>query len=150
MKPVEYTPEQQAFIDAHPHISPTDEKQPSNRFIPIEGVTKVPHTHVAVRTGAMHKTGFMKPIRSESLETIDGHEWELFSVNYIGMVKDQGYLWGMFVEGIGAFNVMVPIEHVRKLTAQEREAWSQKRLGMYGSHTGKQSGVFDSGVKSEA
>lgn len=145
----EHTPEQQALIDAHPWICPTKDMT-SSPFDCIEGVTKVPHAHVAVRKGAIAKIMFLIPIHSADLERVDDYDWELFTVNYVGMVKDQVYVWGSFAEGIGMFHVMVPAEHIRKLTVKEREIWSKKRLGMYGSHSGNLSDVYESGVEKEA
>ena len=50
--------------------------------------------------------------------------------------KGRAWVWGMFVEGIGAFNVMVAAEHVRDLTDAERAYYSGRTMGMYGSHSG--------------
>ena len=108
---------------------------------------KVHNEHYATR-GACHKImSYMKPIQSKHLDRTDDHEWELFHASHRGTIDGVEYLWGMFVEGLGMFNVMVPVELSRPLTASEREAWSKVRLGMYGAHTGNLSYTFDSGVK---
>ena len=150
----EYTPEQQAFIDQHPHRDPTvfpEVWTPEGYLKCLPGVARVEKgEHVAVKIASVHKsTPYYEVIHSKDLEHIGGHDWELFTVSHIGMIGDQVYIWGMFVEGLGAFNQMVPIHHMRKLLPQEREAWSKKRLGLYGSHSGNLSYTVDAGVKSE-
>lgn len=103
--------------------------------------------HYATR-GSCHKImAYMQPFHSAHLERTDGHDWELFRASHRGTIDGVEYLWGMFVEGLGLFNVMVPVELSRSLTATEREAWSKVRLGMYGSHSGNLSYTLDSGVK---
>ncbi|BAG41505.1 hypothetical protein [Ralstonia phage phiRSL1] len=102
--------------------------------------------HYAVR-GACHKLlPYLTPCHSQYLEHTDGHDWELYRASHRGTVDGVEYLWGMFVEGLGMFNVMVPVELARPLTAAEREAWSKVKLGMYGSHSGKLSYTMPSGV----
>src|ERR1700751_2761573 len=89
---------------------------------------KVNNEHYATR-GACHKImSYMKPIQSKHLDRTDDHEWELFHASHRGTIDGVEYLWGMFVEGLGMFNVMVPVELSRPLTASEREAWSKVRL----------------------
>ena len=136
------------YLAAYPWISPTIEYR--NKFIPIEGVHKVEeHKHVLVSTGATHKTiDFFNPINSNDIEKIDGKDWELFSVSHEGEIDGVKYYWGMFVEGLGWFNVQVVQEHCRELLPQEREVWSKKTLGMYGSHSGNLSYTLPSGIKS--
>lgn len=102
--------------------------------------------HYATR-GACHKiVPYMQPIHSKHLEKVDGHDWELFHAHYRGTIDGVEYLWGMFVEGMGFFHVMVPVSLARPLTAAEREAWSKVTLGMYGSHSGNLSYTLPSGV----
>jgi hypothetical protein len=102
--------------------------------------------HYAVR-GACHKLmSYLGGIHSAHLERIDDHDWELFHASHRGTIDGVDYLWGMFVEGLGLFNVMVPFELARPLTTAEREAWSKVQLGMYGSHSGNLSYTFQSGV----
>ena len=128
------------FVSKYPWVDPT-RGYPDNTL--IAGVHSC-NVHVAVRTGAAHKAiPFMQPVHSAHLERIDGHDWELFGAG----LTDGVYMWGMFVEGLGMMNVMVPIEFTRPLLAAEREAWSKVTLGMYGSHTGKHSYNFPSGVQ---
>lgn len=103
--------------------------------------------HYAVR-GSCHKLlEHMESIHSEHLERVDGHEWELFHASHRGTIDGVEYLWGGFVEGLGMFHVMVPVELSRPLLPAEREAWSKVTLGMYGSHSGTLSYRMPSGVK---
>jgi hypothetical protein len=51
----------------------------------------------------------------------------------------------MFVEGLGFVDVMVPIENVRDLTQAEKAVFSNKIMGMYGSHSGKLSYTYSLG-----
>lgn len=105
--------------------------------------------HYATR-GACHKIfTYMEPIHSKHLEKTDGHDWELFHASHRGTIDGVEYLWGMFVEGMGFFNVMVPVELSRPLTDAEREAWSKVTLGMYGSHSGNLSYTLPSGVQAK-
>src|SRR6478735_10577978 len=115
----------------------------------IEGVTPLAETtHIAVCIGATHKSlNYIEPIHSRDLERVAGLEWELFNAYYEGTINGVDYYWGMFVEGIGAFNVMVVKAHTREITDAERDAWSKKTLGMYGSHSGELSYTMPSGVK---
>lgn len=103
--------------------------------------------HYATRGSAHKIMAYMEPMHSDHLERTDGHEWELFRASHRGIIDGVEYLWGMFVEGLGLFNVMVPVELARQLSEEERAAWSKVRLGMYGSHSGNLSYTFDSGVK---
>lgn len=130
------------FVKRFPWVDPVLE---SDRLTYRPGVHK--HSeHYAVR-GACHKImAYMEPIHSAHLEHADGHDWELFHASPRGTVDNVEYLWGMFVEGIGLFHVMVPIELSRPLTIEEREAWSKVTLGMYGSHSGNLSCTMPSGV----
>ncbi len=128
--------------------SPTVEL-PRNKFECIPGVEKHSH-HYAVRTEAQHKTMQLTPIHSKHFEKVGGHDWELFHASHRGTVGGREFIWGMFVEGMGMFNVMVPVDHIRELTAAEREAWSKVTLGMYGSHTDKLSYTTGSGVEAHA
>lgn len=128
--------------------SPTVEL-PQNKFECIEGVEKH-DAHYAVRTEAQHKMMQLTLIHSKHFEKVDGHDWELFHASHRGTVDGREFIWGMFVEGMGMFNVMVPVDHTRELTAAEREAWSKVTLGMYGSHTDKLSYTTSSGVEAHA
>ena len=99
--------------------------------------------HVCVRTGVAHKSfSWMEPIPSKYIDMVDGHEWELFHA----YAEDEMYYWGMWVEGIGSFDVMAPKEFTRELLPHEREAWSKVTLGMYDSHSGEFSYSLPSGV----
>lgn len=80
------------------------------------------------------------------LDKVDDVDWDLFHVNYVGNIEGVTYYWGMFVLGLGAFNVMVPVAWTRDLLPHEREAWSKRVLGMYGSHSGNLSYTLQSGV----
>ena len=133
------------FCEMYPHITPHPKLGDFDNLKP--GITKVlPVRHIAVSVGAAHQLMNMKPVHSEGLENFDGLDWELFTVNYEGTIDGVNYYWGMFVEGVGAFNVMVVKEFTRELTQKERDTWSKKTLGMYGSHSGKYSYSFPSGV----
>jgi len=135
----------EAFCKMYQHINPHPTPGDFKNLKP--GITKVPPTkHIAVSVGAVHQLMHMKPIHSDGLENINNLDWELFTVSYEGVIEGVNYYWGMFVEGIGAFNVMVVKEFTRELTQQERDTWSKKTLGMYGSHSGKLSYTFSSGV----
>lgn len=124
--------------------SPTNEL-PQNKFECIPGVEKH-QQHYAVRTEAQHKMMQMTPYHSKHLEKIDGHDWELFGTSHRGFVDGREYVWGMFVEGLGMFNVMVPVDYIRELLPAERDAWSKQGMVMVGSHTGKESYTMGSGV----
>jgi hypothetical protein len=133
------------FRAKFPHINP---------IIDLNSMTYRPDVekhdqHYATR-GACHKMmAYMEPIHSKGLERTDGHSWELFRSSHRGTIDGVEYLWGMFVEGLGMFNVMVPMELARPLTQEERETWSKVTLGMYGSHSGKLSYTMGSGVSAE-
>jgi len=132
------------YISKFPWVSPTIEGDYSTM---IDGV-KAATGHVAVCKGAGHKAiPCMAPIHSAHLDRVDGLEWELFTVSHRGFVNGTEFVWGMFVEGLGMFNVMAPVEHIRELLPHEREAWSKVRLGMFGSHSDKMSYSLPSGVK---
>jgi hypothetical protein len=136
---------EEEFVAKYKHISP---------IVDMSKMTYRPEVqkhneHYATR-GACHQLfPYMDPIHSKCLEKIDGHDWELFHASHRGTIDGQEYLWGMFVEGLGFFNVMVPIELSRPLTDAERETWSKVTLGMYGSHSGKFSYSFPSGVQAK-
>ena len=132
------------FKITHRWIDPTL-GYPSQELIP--GVKKLAKArHMAVRTGAAHKLlPWLKPCHSAHLVRVDGHEWEIFRADK----ENEVYFWGMFVEGLGAFDVMFPKAFCRELLPEEREAWSKVVLGMYGSHSGKLSYTTPSGVRSD-
>lgn len=110
----------------------------------IDGVVETTPSYVAVRTGSSHKSlAWMEPIHSTGLEQIDGHEWELYVAQLRGVVNGREWVWGQFVEGLGMINVMVPVDFVRELTETEREYYSGRRMGMYGSHSGNLSYTFN-------
>lgn len=110
----------------------------------IEGVSKIAVSYVAARTGSAHKAlPWMEPIHSSGLEHIDGHDWELFTTQLRGIVNGRDWVWGQFVEGLGMIHVMVPADFIRELTPTEREYYSGRRFGMYGSHSGNLSYTFD-------
>lgn len=135
----------QDFCVKYQHINPHPSCGDFKNLKPW--ITKVsPARHIAVSVGAVHQLMHMKPIHSEGLERVNDLDWELFTVNYEGNIEGINYCWGMFVEGIGFFNVMVVKEFTRELTEQERKDWSKKTLGMYGSHSGELSYTFPSGV----
>ena len=115
----------------------------------IEGVIKAVR-HVAVCGIATHKSvPSMEAIHSEGLDHVEGRDWEMFRVSSEGTVAGHTYVWGVFVEGMGLFNVMVETRNTRELLDHERKVWSRKILGMYGSHTGNLSYTFPSGVEEE-
>ena len=91
----------------------------------------------------------MEAIHSEGLDHVEGRDWEMFRVSSEGTVAGHPYVWGVFVEGMGLFNVMVETRNTRELLDHERKVWSRKILGMYGSHTGNLSYTFPSGVEEE-
>lgn len=99
----------------------------------IDGVRKLEKArYVAVRGAGAHKSmAWMEACHSSGLERVDGFDWELFTADKEGEADGRSWLWGMFVEGIGAFNVMVPAEWVRDLTDAERDYYSGRRMGMY-------------------
>jgi hypothetical protein len=72
----------------------------------------------------------MTPIHSTGLEHIDGHDWELFRTSDYGTIDGTRYYYGMYVEGIGAFNVMAAQENVRDLTEMEKKYFSNKVYGI--------------------
>lgn len=128
------------FLLKYPWIDPTVVSKTEKLK---EGITKI-DKHIAVRTGSAHKgLEYIKPIHSIHLEHVDGHDWEIFRADK----ESDKYYWGMYVEGIGAFNVMVPKEFTRELLPAERTAWSKMTPGMYGSHSLNLSYTFPSGVK---
>lgn len=102
--------------------------------------------YYAVKNETSHKSvAIIKPLHSKGLEKIDDFDWELFHSSHRGTVNNVEYIWGSFVEGIGMFNVMVAMENARRLTPQEIETFSNKRYGMYGSHSGNLSYTFGLG-----
>lgn len=93
--------------------------------------------YLAVRREAAHKTvTLIKPCHSKGLEHIDGDDWELFHSNFTLEHVGITFYYGMFVEGMGWFNVMVAQENVRELTDAEKVEFSGKVYGMYGSTSG--------------
>lgn len=108
----------------------------------VNGVTKK-NGYAAVTGQCYHKSFHPKAIHSTDLEHVDDKDWELFHQSLTGVIEDKNYIWGMFVEGIGAVNVMVPSDQVRDLTSKEKRAWSGKNMSMVGSHTGKLSYDFN-------
>lgn len=90
----------------------------------------------------------MRAIPDENLDRIDGLDWEAFSVAHVG-TQEPRVVWGMHKYGIGAFNVMVPLEFCRRLLPHERRKWHEQQLLMVGSHTGKVSYSLPSGVSKE-
>ena len=101
--------------------------------------------YVAVRGIAEHKIGSFDAIHTEGMQHINGDDWELFTVSS----QDDKHVWGMFVEGIGAFDMMIPLENVRNLTEAERALFSNRVMGMYGSHSGKLSYTYTLGDMNE-
>lgn len=101
--------------DNFEHFDPKDEWKVKSRYVSVSG-------------GLQHKTG---PFDAIDTSIIDGGE--LFTVSH----QNEDYVWGMFVEGIGAFNMMCPIAQVRELTEDEIARVSGQRMVMVGSHTGK-------------
>lgn len=139
----EHTEEELALAEKFPWIDPVKRQGPTcgDRDL-LDGLFKDPG-YVAVRTYATHKSiKIFTPIHSQHLEHTEGCDWELFSLCYRGSVDGVDYVWGEYVEGMGAFHVMVPAQFTRELTAAEREAWSGQTMGMYGSHSGKLSYSF--------
>jgi hypothetical protein len=140
------------FIHRFPWVDPTVGKEGAdpmrrNSDLDLKPCVVEKQGHVAVCTGSVHKgLGYIRPSPSAHLDRVANLDWELFSVSSIGVIDGQTYLWGMYVEGIGAFNVMVPKEFTRELLPHEREAWSKQRMGMYGSHSDKFSYTTGSGV----
>ncbi len=133
------------YLETFPWIDPT-KGYPSDELRP--GVSRFKPIHLAVSVGASHKTlPYMQPMHSAHLEHVDGKDWELINVYYVGIINGVKYYWGGFVEGLGFFNVMFVADHTRALTPAEREAWSKVTLGMYGSHSGKLSYTLPSGVE---
>lgn len=126
----------QEFVALHPWIDPTKGYPDSTLR---DGVRKIEPTYIAIKNGGAHKSiEWMTAVPTVDLEKIDGHDWELFTAT----CEDEKYVWGMFVEGIGALNVMVPKEYIRNLTDGERKKWSGRKLVMVGSHSGKESYGF--------
>jgi hypothetical protein len=107
---------------------PTPQAKPASRY-------------VAVRGQCEHKMGTLDAIYTSGLEPLFGDVWELFTVSK----QDDKHVWGMFVEGLGFVDVMVPIENVRDLTQAEKAVFSNKIMGMYGSHSGKLSYTYSLG-----
>lgn len=137
------------YLTKYPLHSPVQEI--NGKLTPIVGVTKLDKTKtILVSEGAAHKAiQFFEIINSDDIERVNDKDWELFTASYEGEIDGVKYYWGMFVEGIGAFNVQVVQEHCRDLTPEERAKWSKKTLGMYGSHSGKLSYTIPSPVTTE-
>lgn len=108
----------------------TPERKPLQKK--VEG-----HGYVAVTGEWGHKIMHHSVIHSNGLEKIDGKDWEMFCAHFTLEVEGKTYFYGMFVEGLGMFNVMLPAEQVRELTQDERKHWSGRGMSMVGSHTGK-------------
>lgn len=107
----------------------------------ISGVNKSAY-YIAVKGKVYHKSMNMEAIHSDGLEKIDGEDWELFHVDK----ENETYVWGMFVEGLGAFDICVPRDQIRELTENEKTYWSNRQMVMVGSHTGKTSYGFNVGT----
>ena len=82
-------------------------------------------------------------IHTKGLEHINNKDWELISIS---LESEKNY-WGMFVEGLGFFNVMFPKDQVRELTKKEIEYLKGVQFGMFGSHSGKLSYTFNLGIE---
>jgi hypothetical protein len=104
---------------------------------------------VAVTGEVMHKLMNWSAIHSNGLEHLDGKDWEVFNVSHMGEHNGITYVWGMFLEGIGAFNVMVPVKNVRNLLESEKKHWRDRPMVMVGSHTGKESYGFTAHIGKE-
>lgn len=97
-----------------------------------------------VKEGASHKSmAFYTISHSNDIEKIDDHSWQIYRASLTGVVDGRRYFWGMFVEGLGMFHMMVAEENMRDLTSVEKRAWSKRGLAMVGSHSGEHSYSFN-------
>jgi hypothetical protein len=76
-------------------------------------------------------------IHCENMDHVDDKEWELFRASSCGMIDGKEYIWGMFVLGLGAFNVMIDVDQIREPNEAEKKRYSESSYGIYGSHSGK-------------
>ena len=74
---------------------------------------------------------------NDKFEMVDGKEWEVFNVSH--EVED-GY-YGIPLLGLGIFNCFIRKEDTRKFLPKEIEILNKQKFGIYGSHTGKDSGI---------
>lgn len=72
----------------------------------------------------------------KGIEKIDGKAWEIFNVYH----KTEDAYYGMPVLGLGLLNCFIRKEDTRKLSDKELEMLGSQTIGIFGSHTGKDSG----------
>jgi hypothetical protein len=108
------------------------------------GANKIERKYIAATGKAYHK---LFPEGRDVIHNISkntpkkGKRWELATVSE----ESDEFYWGMFVEGLGFFEVMFPKVNTRPLTEKEKKFWSGRRMGMFGSHSGNLSYTFDMG-----
>lgn len=134
-----------AYLEKYPWIDPT-KGYPDDTL--IEGVVEAPQRmYVLVSQGWTHKTIiFGKPITNRDIVKVNDLDWEIFHVYLIGHVKGRTYYWGMPLEGLGLMHCQFLADHCRDFLPAERELWANRRMGMYGSHTGNLSYTMPSGI----
>ena len=75
-------------------------------------------------------------ITNSKIKKVEGKDWEIFNVSY--ETKDAYY--GMPMEGLGLMNCMILKKDTRSFLEEELTALNDMVIGMYGSHTGKDTG----------
>lgn len=80
-----------------------------------------------------------KAISNDGIQKIDNKDWEIFFVSH---ETKNGYFCTP-LEGLGLVDVFVYKEDIRPFTESELNFWSNKKMGMYGSHTGTLSRTYN-------
>lgn len=86
-----------------------------------------------------HKIGAWKVIPNENIKG----NYEIFIVDK----ETEDCYYGMPLEGLGLINCMLPKKYCRPFDDEELQAWSKRRMGIYGSHSGNLSYTFEVEIK---
>ena len=86
-----------------------------------------------------HKLGEFEAIRNADIEG----NFEIMRVDK----ETKDCFYGMSIEGLGLIDCMILKSDCRAFKDSELEAWSKRRIGIYGSHSGKLSYIQEIVVK---
>ena len=86
-----------------------------------------------------HKLGNFKAIANSDIEG----DWEIMRVSK----ETNEAFYGMPVEGLGLVDCMILKKDCRAFKEQELKAWRERKMGMFGSHSGKLSYCYKIEVK---
>ncbi len=86
-----------------------------------------------------HKIGEFNAIRNNDIEG----DWEIMKIDK----ETKEAFYGMPVEGLGLVNCMILKEDCRAFKEQELNAWQNRIMGIFGSHSDKLSYCYKIEVK---